>query len=37
MEVGGGKPIFLHVFEDITSENNGLVAYDKLQGRLMVK
>jgi hypothetical protein len=30
-----GKPIFLHVFEELSNEGNGLVYYDKLQDRLV--
>ena len=30
-----GRPIFLDVFNDIAKDNNGLVAYDKLQERLV--
>jgi hypothetical protein len=30
-----GKPIFLHVFNDLANDNNGLVCYDKLQERLI--
>ena len=30
-----GKPIFLHVFEDLSNQGNGLVNYDKLQERLV--
>jgi hypothetical protein len=29
------EPIFWHVFNDLSKNNNGLVAYDKLQERLI--
>ena len=30
-----GEPIFLHVFKELSNDNNGLVSYDKLQERLV--
>jgi hypothetical protein len=30
-----GEPIFLHLFKELSNENNGLVSYDKLQERLV--
>jgi hypothetical protein len=30
-----GKPIFLHIFKDLSNQGNGLVYYDKLQERLV--
>jgi hypothetical protein len=30
-----GKPIFRRVFEDLATDNNGLVYYDKMQDRLV--
>jgi hypothetical protein len=30
-----GKPIFWPVFDDLAKDNNGLVAFDKLQERLI--
>jgi hypothetical protein len=30
-----GKPIFRRVFEELSNHNNGLVAFDKLQERLI--
>jgi hypothetical protein len=29
------EPIFWHVFEELSNDNNGLVDYDKLQERLI--
>jgi len=29
------EPVFWHVFKDLSKNNNGLVAYDKLQERLI--
>jgi DNA-binding MarR family transcriptional regulator len=30
-----GKPIFLRIFKELANDNNGLVAFDKLQDRLV--
>jgi hypothetical protein len=29
------EPIFWHIFKELSKDNNGLVAYDKLQERLI--